>query len=46
MAPTVGKGIGMGYVATSHATVDSTIYIQIRNNKVAAKVVKMPFYKK
>jgi len=46
MAPTVGKGIGMGYVATAFAAVDSTIYIQIRNNKVAAKVVKMPFYKK
>lgn len=46
MAPSLGKGIGMGYVATAHAAVDSTIYIQIRNNKVAAKVVKMPFYKK
>ncbi|MFY7743054.1 MAG: glycine cleavage system aminomethyltransferase GcvT [Flavobacterium sp.] len=46
MAPTVGKGIGMGYVKTEHAAVDSEIYIQIRNNKVLAKVVKMPFYKK
>lgn len=46
MAPTVGKGIGMGYVSTEFSSVDSTIYIQIRNNKVAAKVVKMPFYKK
>ncbi|MFM2228828.1 MAG: Aminomethyltransferase [Bacteroidota bacterium] len=46
MAPSLGKGIGMGYVKTEFAAVDSTIYIQIRNNKVAAKVVKMPFYKK
>ena len=46
MSPTVGKGIGMGYVSTEFSSVDSTIYIQIRNNKVAAKVVKMPFYKK
>jgi aminomethyltransferase len=46
MAPTVGKGIGMGYVTTEFSAIDSTIYIQIRNNKVAAKVVKMPFYKK
>ena len=45
MAPTVGKGIGMGYVKTEFAGVDSEIYIQIRNNKVKAKVVKMPFYK-
>lgn len=46
MAPSLGKGIGMGYVATEFASVDSEIYIQIRNNKVKAKVVKMPFYKK
>ena len=46
MAPSLGKGIGMGYVKTEFAAVDSTVYIQIRNNKVAAKVVKMPFYKK
>ena len=46
MAPSVGKGIGMGYVKTEFSTPDSEIYIQIRNNKVKAKVVKMPFYKK
>ncbi|MFY8010004.1 MAG: glycine cleavage system aminomethyltransferase GcvT [Flavobacterium sp.] len=46
MAPSLGKGIGMGYVATEFSGVDSEIYIQIRNNKVKAKVVKMPFYKK
>jgi len=46
MAPSLGKGIGMGYVSTEFSPVDSTIYIQIRNNKVAAKVVKLPFYKK
>ncbi len=46
MAPSLGKGIGMGYVKTEFSSMDSEIYIQIRNNKVAAKVVKMPFYKK
>ncbi len=46
MAPSLGKGIGMGYVKTEFAAVDSEIFIQIRNNKIAAKVVKMPFYKK
>lgn len=46
MAPSLGKGIGMGYVKTEFAAADSEIFIQIRNNKVAAKVVKMPFYKK
>ncbi|GGD23787.1 glycine cleavage system aminomethyltransferase GcvT [Flavobacterium orientale] len=46
MAPTVGKGIGMGYVKTEFASEGSEIFIQIRNNKVKAKVVKLPFYKK
>ncbi|WP_291116038.1 glycine cleavage system aminomethyltransferase GcvT [Flavobacterium sp. UBA6135] len=46
MAPTVGKGIGMGYVNTEFAAEGSEIFIQIRNNKVKAKVVKLPFYKK
>ncbi len=46
MAPSLGKGIGMGYVTTEFAAVDSDIFIQIRNNNVKAKVVKLPFYKK
>jgi aminomethyltransferase len=46
MAPSLGKGIGMGYVKSEFAAVDSEIYIQIRNNKVKAKVSKLPFYKK
>jgi aminomethyltransferase len=46
MAPSLGKGIGMGYVKSEFAAVDSEIYIQIRNNKVKAKVAKLPFYKK
>lgn len=46
MAPSLGKGIGMGYVATEFAAAGSEIYIKIRNNQVAAQVVKLPFYKK
>lgn len=46
MSPTLGKGIGLGYVTTEHSAVDSAIYIRIRKNDVAAKVVKLPFYKK
>lgn len=46
MAPSLGKGIGMGYVKTEFAAIDTPIYIKIRNNNVAAKVVKIPFYKK
>jgi aminomethyltransferase len=46
MSPSLGKGIGMGYVKKEFSTIDSEIFIQIRNNRVSAKVVKMPFYKK
>jgi aminomethyltransferase len=46
MAPSLGKGIGMGYVTTEHSKVDSEIFIRIRKNDIPAKVVKMPFYKK
>jgi aminomethyltransferase len=38
-----GIGIGMGYVSASFAKIDNEIYIQVRNNKLKAKVVKMPF---
>jgi aminomethyltransferase len=42
-SPTLGKAIGMGYVDTKHAAVDSDIYISVRNTLIKAKVVKMPF---
>lgn len=46
MAPSLGKGIGLGYVTTENSKVDTEIFIKIRNNNVKAKVVKTPFYKK
>ena len=46
MAPSLGKGIGMGYVLSDRATVGTEIRIVIRKQKVPAKVVKLPFYKK
>ena len=46
MAPSLNKGIGLGYVTLPFATPDSEIYIRIRKNDVLAKVVKLPFYKK
>lgn len=45
MAPSLNKGIGMGYVTTENAALDSEIFIRIRKKDVPAKVVKMPFYK-
>ena len=46
MSPSMNKGIGLGYVTVANSTVDSEIFIRIRKNDVAAKVVKLPFYKK
>ena len=46
MSPSMNIGIGMGYVPTAFAAVDSEIFIRIRKNDVLAKVVKLPFYKK
>jgi aminomethyltransferase len=42
-APSLGKAIGLGYVAISHAALDTEIFIDIRNTPVKAKVVKAPF---
>jgi aminomethyltransferase len=46
MSPSMNKGIGLGYVTAENSTIDSDIFIRIRKNDVAAKVVKLPFYKK
>jgi aminomethyltransferase len=45
MSPSLGKGIGMGYVKTNHTAVGIPIGVKIRNKIVAAVVVKTPFYK-
>ncbi len=45
-SPSLGKGIGMGYVPVAFSKEDSEIFIRIRKNDVKAKVVKTPFYKK
>jgi aminomethyltransferase len=44
-SPSLGKAVGMGYVATKFASPDSDIYIIIRNTPIKAKVVKTPFIK-
>jgi aminomethyltransferase len=46
MAPSLNKGIGLGYVPVEYAAPGSEIFIRIRKNDVAATVVKLPFYKK
>ncbi|WOD43835.1 glycine cleavage system aminomethyltransferase GcvT [Hwangdonia lutea] len=45
MSPSLGIGIGLGYVPNVFAAVDSKINIQIRKNAVPATIIKLPFYK-
>lgn len=45
MSPSLGKGIGLGYVPYVFSEPGSKIHIQIRKNEVPATVIKLPFYK-
>jgi aminomethyltransferase len=42
-SPTLHKAIGMGYVRTANASIDSEILIKIRDKLLQAKVTKVPF---
>lgn len=42
-APSLGKAIGMAYVAASHTAPGTDVYVMIRDKAVKAQVVKMPF---
>jgi len=44
-SPSLQKAIGMGYVQKGLDKEGSEIFINIRNNKIKAKIVKFPFYK-
>ena len=42
-SPSLGKAIGMGYVKSSNSSIGEEFYIQIRKNRIKARVVKLPF---
>lgn len=42
-APTIGKAVGLGYVSKDLATIDSKIFIKVRDKSLEAKVAKLPF---
>ena len=42
-SPSLNKAIGLGYVSLEKSTIDSEIFIDIRQKPVRAKVVKIPF---
>jgi aminomethyltransferase len=45
-APFLKKNIALAYVPPSHSALDTVVSIEIRGNKVKAKVVPTPFYKR
>ena len=45
MSPSLGKGIGLGYVNRPLTKRGSEIFIQVRKKTIPAVVVKLPFYK-
>ncbi|MFQ5990121.1 MAG: glycine cleavage system aminomethyltransferase GcvT [Candidatus Methylomirabilales bacterium] len=45
-SPTLGKNIGLAYVAIAHAAIGTDADIVIRSEPVRAKVVPAPFYKR
>ena len=46
MSPSMKIGIGLGYVDVANSSMDSEIFIEIREKGIKAKIVKLPFYKK
>lgn len=45
-SPSLGIGIGLGYVPPSHSKAGTALLIEIRNNTYPAEVVSRPIYKK
>ena len=45
-APSLGKNIGLGYVAAQYAEIGTEFDIVIRGQPVTARVVRTPFYKR
>lgn len=46
MSPSMGVGIGLGYVKSEYSKPGTEIAITIRNKNLAAKIEKLPLYKK
>ncbi len=45
MSPSLGKGVGLGYVQTDYTVPGTEILIKVRNKQLKAQIVKLPFYK-
>jgi len=44
-SPTLGKGIGLGYVPLAQSKVGTDIFVKVRDRLLKAQVVKLPFVK-
>ena len=42
-SPVLEKGIGIGYINNAYSSLGSEIYILVRNKRLKARIVKMPF---
>jgi aminomethyltransferase len=42
-SPSLGKAIGMGYVRTAYASIDTPVFVKVRDKLLQAKVAKIPF---
>jgi aminomethyltransferase len=45
-SPTLSVGIGMGYVPPSQSAIGETFSVGIRDHRVRAEIVKLPFYQR
>jgi aminomethyltransferase len=43
-SPSMGKAIGMAYIASGQNALDTEVYIAVRDKQLKAKIVKIPFY--
>jgi aminomethyltransferase len=46
MSPSLGIGLGLGYVSLEHAKTDAEVFIDVRGKLLKAQVSKLPFYTK
>ena len=46
LSPSLGEGIAMAYLPTSHALPGATVEIEVRGRRYPATITSLPFYKK
>ena len=46
MSPSLNKSIALGYINSNLSQIGNVVYILIRNKKIKAKIVSLPFYEK